>query len=141
MESEWHAYWKSLVAPDAREVTLNNHRADVFHNGWVVEFQHSFLSSAKIAERETAYARMLWIFDGTYLSDDQLNLRYKTETVVTFRWKFPKLSLLACKRPVLIDLGPATGLLHLKKLYPDAPHGGWGKLKSHTNFVRWLTQS
>ena len=45
----------------------------------------------------------------------------------SFRWKHPRRSILHCRRPVFLDLGDGC-LLELKKLYPNAPYGGWGYL-------------
>lgn len=67
--SEWHLGWQNEVPPEQREVVIGNHRADIITaRGHVVEVQHSFLSEADIAERETFYVRetgrrMFWIFD------------------------------------------------------------------------------
>jgi competence CoiA-like predicted nuclease len=63
-ETEWHRQWKELVPEACREVTIQNHRADIrLENGTVIEIQHSPISNTEIAEREQFYGDMFWIFD------------------------------------------------------------------------------
>src|SRR5438093_12968468 len=52
-ETAWHLAWKDLVPTDRCEVKIGSHRADsTTPDGYVVEFQHSFLAPAMIRERE-----------------------------------------------------------------------------------------
>ena len=89
--SEWHLGWQRKFPIENREVTMEKdgikHRADVFINDTVIEFQHSPISADEIAKRNDFYLslgyRVIWIFDATdqvtnYLGDsiDPLDCRY-----------------------------------------------------------------
>jgi competence protein CoiA len=52
----------------------------------------------------------------------------------TFRWQHPRRSILACRRPVFLDLGEGQ-LLELKKMHQNAPYGGWGYLGTIDQFL------
>lgn len=160
--TQWHADWQEYFPPDSCEIVIGRHRADVqMPNGLVIEFQHSALSADEIRERENFYAPlaegyggMLWVFDAVDAYEaDRLNLRrnfvpseriYRgrrrgrhlltAENYRSFRWKHPRRSILACRRPVWLDLG-AGQLLELKKMYPNAPYGGWGYLWTTEAFL------
>ena len=148
--TQWHADWQELFPPDSCEISIGNHRADVRSpTGLVIELQHSHLSADEIRERENHYGRMLWVFDTIdAYEQNRLWLRRKRKPGVhwyddiggedryepdrgyrSFRWKHPRRSLLHCARPVFLDLGNGQ-LLELKKLYPNAPYGGWGYLRA-----------
>lgn len=136
-ESYWHFMWKACVDPANVEVLYKGHRADIMHRGYVIELQHSTISPADIREREQAYGRMIWLFDGTDLAD-RLELRDRGNHL-TFRWKWPRKSYASCKQRCLVDLG-SRGLLEIKKIHLDSPCGGWGVLHSTTEFREWLGQ-
>lgn len=77
-ETEWHLSWKAEVVPEAQEVTMKPHRADIVGNrGVVVELQHSPISVEEIAERERFYRRMMWVFDA---SGFRKNLKFHART-------------------------------------------------------------
>ena len=69
--SEWHKWWQSLFPIENQEVVMEadgeKHRADVFVNNTVVEFQHSPLSCTEFDERNKFYTnlgyRVVWVFD------------------------------------------------------------------------------
>ena len=69
--SEWHRNWQNLFPKECRERVVENngvkHRADVFINGTVIEFQHSHISPQEIAERNKFYTesgcKVVWVFD------------------------------------------------------------------------------
>jgi hypothetical protein len=136
-----------MFPPDSIEIPVGNHRADVKSpTGLVIEFQHSPLSADEIRERENHYGNMLWVFDAVdAYNTERLDLRKRRSPVEglgnlrdnyrTFRWKHPRRSLLHCARPVYLDLGTG-GLLELKKLYPEAPYGGWGYLRTTDEFLQ-----
>jgi competence CoiA-like predicted nuclease len=76
-ETEWHRQWKELVPEACREVTIQNHRADIrLENGTVIEIQHSPISNTEIAQREQFYGDMFWIFDAKKFVENcaQLNI-------------------------------------------------------------------
>ena len=63
-ESDWHKEWKEKVPLKNREVTINNHRADILlAKGLVVELQNSSISVENIRERENFYGEMVWLFN------------------------------------------------------------------------------
>lgn len=70
-KSEWHRAWQNWFPKECQEVVVENngvkHRADVFINGTVIEFQHSPITAEEIAERNKFYAacgyKIVWVFD------------------------------------------------------------------------------
>jgi competence protein CoiA len=136
-DTAWHRAWQQLVAPHQREVVIGCHRADIVAaDGVVVELQHSSLPVDQIRERERFYRRMVWIFDAREAHDEErLDLRPKRDHV-TFRWKHPRKSIAACRRPVLLDFGKQ--LLRLRRIHMEAPCGGWGTTVSVDAVVDWM---
>jgi hypothetical protein len=130
-DSEWHRSWQNLVPVERREVTIGNHRADILTaDGGVVEVQHSTLSPDEIREREDFYGlRMCWIFDATNaFTEERIDLRRKPNSdpnYRTFRWKHPRKSIGACRRPVFLDLGDDQ-ILRIGRIHLTTPCGGWG---------------
>ncbi|HYK70357.1 MAG TPA: competence protein CoiA family protein [Streptosporangiaceae bacterium] len=151
-DSGWHLHWQSAVPEDRREVVFAPHRADaVAADGTVVELQHSSISTAEIAERESFYGkRMIWIFDvGDAYAAERLLIRPKSYRNpppgalrgASFRWKHPRKSVAWCRRPALLDLGDGE-VLSLQRLYCSRPpHGGWGWLYSAEFVRRWMCGS
>lgn len=138
-ETTWHRDWQEWVPPDQREIVIGRHRADIVTaSGIVVELQHSSLPVDEIRAREDHYGRMIWLFDAREPYEyDRLDIRRK-RGYATFRWKHPRKSLAACRKPVYLDLGYGL-VLHLKRIYPEAPCGGSGKLGSVDDFTRWMS--
>lgn len=69
-EGAWHLGWKerfpliSREIPMIDEATQERHRADVFHNGTIVELQHSPISEKERDLRDAFYTvrgRMFWL--------------------------------------------------------------------------------
>jgi competence protein CoiA-like protein len=106
-ETEWHRGWKALVPPECREVTMGPHRADIVSpNGLVVELQHSPLSPIDIEAREKFYRRMIWVLDAApFASRLFLFDRYPGSAVFKIRWKSQRISWLAARRTLFLDLG------------------------------------
>ncbi|MGD9730252.1 MAG: competence protein CoiA [Gammaproteobacteria bacterium] len=69
-ESDWHRAWKDQFPVDWQEVVHDaadgqRHIADVkTATGWVLEFQHSALSSEERGSREEFYEALVWVVDG-----------------------------------------------------------------------------
>ncbi|MGL5329247.1 MAG: competence protein CoiA [Peptostreptococcaceae bacterium] len=65
--SEWHREWQELFPEDNREVVIENHRADILKDNWVVEFQHSPISQDELNKRIDFYTRnnkkLIFLFD------------------------------------------------------------------------------
>lgn len=139
-DTAWHRAWQELVPEAQREFVVANHRADIVaSDGTFVELQHSSISADDIRERERFYGRMVWIFDAVdAYAEDRLNIRKRPgKPYVTFRWKHPRKTLGACRRPVLLDLGNGW-LLNLGRIYLAAPCGGWGRLTRRADVHAWL---
>ena len=144
-ETEWHRTWKERFPAKRREIIIGSHRADVVTaRGWILEFQHSPLSVAEIAEREREYGRkLIWIVDGRSCAEN-FNFRKTTKhgpTVynripVSFRWKWPRKTWTTADRPVFIDIGSGR-LLRIHWVKPETPCGGWGTLTYAGAFVNW----
>lgn len=71
--TEWHKAWQNQFPIENQEVVFElegkKHRADVFINDTVIEFQHSPLSCEEFNDRNEFYNRLgyrvIWIFDAT----------------------------------------------------------------------------
>lgn len=69
--SEWHLLWQSQFPIDNQEIVFEadgkRHRADVFVDNTVIEFQHSKISYEEFQERNNFYNslgyKVIWIFD------------------------------------------------------------------------------
>ena len=134
-EGQWHRAWKNaLGSPERQEVSIGNHRADVVgSDGVVIELQNSTVSPDIIQRREQHYGRMIWLFNYRAQAYN-LNCRQQGN-YVSFRWKWPRKSIWACRVPVFLDLGNRQ-LLELKKVYTAVPCGGWGYLRTYEEFIR-----
>jgi len=139
-ETQWHLTWKSYFPAECVEISIGGngtkHRADIrTPNGIVIELQHSPISVEKIREREQFYGNMIWIFDVREPhSAERLYFRNKGD-FHTFRWEHARKSLAFARAESLWDFG-AMQLFNMKKMYTDAPHGGWGKLVDIDYFIQ-----
>lgn len=76
-ETEWHRAWKNQFPADWQEVLQRTkdgekHIADVkTEDGWVIEFQHSYLRTEERRTREAFYGRMVWVVDGLRRTRDR----------------------------------------------------------------------
>lgn len=140
--TQWHADWEAKFPVECREVRIGNHRADIrLPNDRIIELQHSGISVDEIEEREKFYGNMAWIFDAVDAAEKgRLDLRIKDWTAApglkhcSFRWRYPRRSVFFCHKPVFFDIGNGQ-LLHLRRLYPKAPHGGWGTIYPVDRFL------
>jgi competence protein CoiA len=81
-ETEWHRSWKGQFPFDWQEIvhradTGELHIADVkTDQGWVLEFQHSYIDPEERRSREAFYPKLLWVVDGARrIRDKQQFLR------------------------------------------------------------------
>lgn len=101
--SEWHLEWQSQFPPGNREVVIEykgeKHRADVMACGYVIEFQHSPISTEEFNERNTFYRsygkKVVWIFDFISEFEDNKIECYEewvrgNDSGGKFRWTNPK---------------------------------------------------
>ena len=90
-ETEWHRDWKNRFPIDWQEVVQRaddgeKHIADVkTGQGWVIEFQHSYLRPDERRAREVFYKNMLWVVDGLRRKND---FKQFHEAVNRNRWPF-----------------------------------------------------
>ncbi|MCB2168430.1 MAG: hypothetical protein KQI78_12280 [Deltaproteobacteria bacterium] len=76
-ETEWHRAWKGQFPTEWQEVVHEadsgeRHIADVkTDQGWVIEFQHSFLKREERRARDTFYPQLVWVVDGTRRNRDK----------------------------------------------------------------------
>ena len=78
--SEWHSSWQNQFPIENQEIVFEvngkKHRADVFINNTVIEFQHSKISYDEFKDKNDFYNslgyKVIWIFDATdsYFNDD-----------------------------------------------------------------------
>lgn len=142
-ESEWHRAWKEQFPPDWQEVVLTaesgeKHIADVkTDQGWVLEFQHSYLNPEERRAREAFYRKLVWVVDGTRLKRgrSQFFKALKEGTRVNAKPLMLRVSSDACAllrewagspAPVFFDFGgvnkPEDGMLWC--LLPGNPDRG-----------------
>lgn len=79
-ETEWHRSWKDQFPADWQEIVHDaedseRHIADVkTQNGWVIEFQHSFLDPEERRSRDRFYCKLIWVVHGTRRKRDSEQL-------------------------------------------------------------------
>ena len=95
--SEWHLDWQSRFPEDCREVVMTKdgvkHRADVFINNKVIEFQHSSMSSDEFWDRNEFYTGLgydvIWVFDLQDKWGKNINYRYDKDVDNQLIWNWP----------------------------------------------------
>ena len=93
--SDWHCDWQNQFPVDNQEIVFSNnnkvHRADVFINNTVFEFQHSPITESEFNERNNFYKslgyRIIWIFDATDREIEYLCDSSEDERILS--WKHP----------------------------------------------------
>ena len=79
-ETEWHRGWKGLFPISWQEVihqaeSGEKHIADVkTENGWVIEFQHSYLNPDERRSRNAFYQKLIWVVNGTRRKRDRAQM-------------------------------------------------------------------
>ena len=131
-ESEWHKNWKNKFPLHWQEVVIGKHRADIKTPVKVIEIQSSNISSGDIIERERFYGDMIWILKGEDF-EDNFELRHRGD-IHTFRWKHPRKVWWNAKMPIFIDF--QKGFFEVKKIHPQTPCGGYGKLIDKGVFIK-----
>lgn len=94
--SEWHQSWQAKFPIKNQEVVMTHngikHRADVFINDTVIEFQHSPLSSLEFEERNRFYTslgyKVVWVFDVIDLWDARRIEETDKDNI--YKWTHPK---------------------------------------------------
>lgn len=76
-ETEWHRAWKNNFPEHCQERIHHDekgerHIADVMTDeGWVIEFQHSFIKPEERSSRNSFYKKLAWVVDGTRRKRDK----------------------------------------------------------------------
>lgn len=74
---------------------------------------------------------MVWIFNAIKSYEEgNLEIWKRTSSVSVvfpFRWKYPRKTVMYCRKRVLLDLGNGE-ILKIGKIYDKKPYGGWGWL-------------
>jgi len=160
-ESAWHLKWKSLFKKERCEVRIEKNGkvkiADgVLPNGKVVEFQNSPISWDEIKEREAFYDNMCWVFncrepykeERFYFLERKKGFWYYQSKVhpeinhnehqkyFCFKWKHARKSIMACEKPVYLDLG--EDILRLIYLEPRKYHSGVGVLRPKEDLHNYI---
>lgn len=120
-ETEWHRTWKNQFPTKCQEFIQQaengeKHVADVRTDaGWVLEFQHSYISAHERRSREGFYSQLIWIVDGTRRVKDQKRFfevlgeqgfnRKHPELIATFPEGALFRDWIASTAHVLIDFG------------------------------------
>jgi len=86
-ETEWHRSWKNKFPAEWQEVVQFNkdengekHIADVkTEEGWVLEFQHSYLQPEERRLRNEFYSKLIWVVDGLRRKTDLAQFERKLE--------------------------------------------------------------
>jgi hypothetical protein len=121
-ESEWHRGWKDEFPADWQEIVHRasdgeRHIADVeTPNGWVIEFQRSFLKPKERRSRDEFYPKLIWVVDGTRRKTDieQFGIAWEDGIPVnrhSYLRKMPSESCLLLREwvdgpaPIFLDFG------------------------------------
>jgi hypothetical protein len=119
-ETEWHRTWKGNFPVDWQEVVNRDkngekHIADVeTDQGWVLEFQHSYLKPEERRARDAFYQKLVWVVDGTRRKRDKLQFSKALKKGINLSAKLPILCVhtegcallrewAGCRAPVFFD--------------------------------------
>ena len=85
-ETEWHRNWKNQFPDHWQEVVQfdaedgEKHIADVkTDDGWVLEFQHSYIQPEERRSRDAFYPKLIWVVDGLRRKRDKKQFREACE--------------------------------------------------------------
>ena len=87
-ETDWHRAWKRQFPDDWQEIVHRaesgeRHIADVkTPDGWVIEFQHSFIAPEERRSRNAFYGKLVWVVDATRRIRDKTQLANSGEAAV-----------------------------------------------------------
>lgn len=84
-ETEWHRNWKGQFPVEWQEIVGQGengerHIADVRTDlGWVIEFQHSYITPEERRSRDAFYRKLVWVIDATRRKTDEAQFRKALE--------------------------------------------------------------
>ncbi len=141
--SQWHYDWQNQFPIKNQEVVFTDknktHRADIFINNTVIEFQHSPISEAEFNDRNNFYKnlgyKVIWIFDAEgknieYLHDSKMDKRVMS-------WKSPIrfLKKLDCNDPLLdVYLQTKEGIWYRQPNYKEVKD--YNQLEIEANIIK-----
>lgn len=80
-ETEWHRNWKGSFPEEWQEIihfdqqSGEKHIADIkTTQGWVLEFQHSYIRPEERRSRDAFYSKLVWVVNGTRRKRDRTQL-------------------------------------------------------------------
>lgn len=137
-ETEWHRKWKSFFPSEWQEFIQRSengekHIADVRTNqGWIIEFQHSYLNPSERRSRNEFYKKLIWVVDGKRLQSNEIvfaKALNEGETndvfIKIFLRDCPFLNdWIDCHYPVFFDFGEPKNHLQstdLWAIFPGSP--------------------
>lgn len=126
-ETEWHREWKGQFPENWQEIVHHSdsgekHIADVkTDQGWVIEFQHSFIRPEERRSRDAFYPKLAWVVNGARRKRDSEQFRnalnHGMHDGSNARIRIPfadECALLrdwvGCDAPVFIDFGAGPTL-------------------------------
>jgi hypothetical protein len=110
-ETDWHRDWKDQFPVDWQEVVLQapsgeRHIADVqTEQGWVIEFQHSYLHAEGRRAREAFYTKLIWVVDGVRCKRDEKQFMQSLVSGACISTKPPLFSIYASECALLQKWG------------------------------------
>src|SRR5882672_936412 len=134
-EAEWHRAWKDQFPPDWQEVVHHaddgeRHIADVkTGDGWVIEFQYSYLKPEERLSRDDFYPNLIWVVSTTRRKRDRAQLirAWEDGGRVAGNWRkaftddcLPLREWAGSNAPIFFDLGDMDPLLGL---FAKSPNG------------------
>ena len=142
-ETEWHRNWKNRFPSDWQEIICKaengeKHIADVkTAQGWVLEFQHSYLNPEERKARDDFYDQLVWIVDGTRRKRDKKQFLEALEKATCIssnpspqilRISVDECKVLKewsdCRAPVIFDFGEADQPELTKLMLFNSNRGG-----------------
>ena len=106
-ETEWHRAWKNQFPSEWQEIVHfsesgEKHIADVkTGEGWVLEFQHSYITPEERAAREDFYKTITWVVDGLRSAQSQNRFLKALERDAFTNRHFPELKAISSKVELL----------------------------------------
>lgn len=124
-ETDWHRAWKGYFPIDWQEVVHRDkngekHIADVkTDQGWVLEFQHSYLKPEERRVRDAFYQKLVWVVDGTRRERDrsQFEKAFSKRVIINAESKIFSVSTdgcallrewAECRAPVFFDFAKVS---------------------------------
>lgn len=141
--SDWHYDWQNQFPVDNQEIVFKNngkiHRADVFINSTVIEFQHSPITESEFNDRNIFYKdlgyKVVWIFDAIERDIEYLSDSNKGERVISWKNPIRFLKKIDCNNTYLeVYLQTKEGIWYRQPNYKEIKE--FKKLKIENNIIK-----